>query len=292
MKVVLLGANGQLAGQIKRCAPDDVNLVALGRAEADFADLPSLRSTLETLRGDVVLNAAAYTAVDNAENDKERAFLINGEAVKTIAGAVAGYGGRLVHISTDYVFDGTASSPYKPDAPTNPQSVYGASKLAGELAVREVLDDKRSLIVRTAWVYAMGGTNFVETVLRLSRTNDRLRIVADQIGTPTSAASLAAGLWSAIERETSGICHFTDAGVASWYDFAVAINQIGARLGLCAARPIDPISSDDFPRPAKRPSYSVLDKSESWEAIGYRSPHWLEALECEIRRTAPTASLP
>jgi dTDP-4-dehydrorhamnose reductase len=190
-----------------------------------------------------------------------------------------------VHISTDFVFNGASGTPYRPGDAADPQSVYGATKLQGEQAATEA--DPHALIVRTAWVHAATGANFVRTMLRLMADRDRLTIVSDQVGTPTYAPSLARGLWSLAKADASGIHHFTDAGVASWYDFAVAIHEEAAGLGLLQ-RPVDivPIPSTNYPTPARRPAFSVLDKSATWSALGGPAPHWrvnLRACLEEIR---------
>lgn len=283
-KVAILGASGQLGKCLLAAITSEFELVATERV--DLLDDELLRRFIRGLRPDIVINAAAYTAVDRAESEPELAHRVNGNAVRTIARELSTTGGKLVHISTDYVFDGLAHSPYRIDAPTNPQSVYGASKLAGENAISEEMDAKNTLVIRPSWVYANGGANFVETMLSLARQSETLRVVADQIGTPTSARNLASAIWSGLSGGATGTHHFTDAGVASWYDFAVIANKIGHRLALCPARSVVPITTAEFPRPAKRPSYSVLDKSRSWLALGAEPVHWVDALEQELRLKA------
>jgi dTDP-4-dehydrorhamnose reductase len=187
----------------------------------------------------------------------------------------------MIHVSTDFVFDGNASSPYKVDAPTAPLSVYGATKLAGEQATLAALGD-RAVILRTAWVYSATGNNFVRTMLRLMARGN-VRVVADQVGTPTSAASLAEAIWSIAAAEAGGVFHWTDAGVASWYDFAVAIAEEGVRAGLLT-NPVEvtPIVTSDYPTPARRPPYSVLDKSAAVQRFGLRQIHWKRRLRTVI----------
>jgi dTDP-4-dehydrorhamnose reductase len=235
---------------------------------------------------DLVINAAAYTAVDRAESEQDAAFLLNGAAPGVIASASRAAGAAFVHLSTDFVFNGAAGTPYRFDDETYPQSVYGRSKLQGEAAVAAAYP--AALIVRTAWVYSLQGANFVRTMLRLMGEREHLTIVADQIGTPTYAPSLARALWSLGQARAGGIHQFTDAGVASWYDFAVAIFEESTALGILS-RPVEiiPVATVEYPAPARRPSYSVLDKSATWAALGGPAPHWrvnLRACLEDIRR--------
>jgi dTDP-4-dehydrorhamnose reductase len=211
---------------------------------------------------------------------------LNGAAPGFMAEASKAAGARFVHISTDFVFNGASGIPYRPADPTDPQSVYGATKLQGEQSTAAA--DPDALIVRTAWVYAAQGVNFVRTMLRFMGEREQLTIVADQIGTPTYAPSLASALWSLAGAKASGIHHYTDAGVASWYDFAVAIHEDATALGLLQ-RPVEivPIPSSDYPTPARRPAFSVLDKSATWAQLGRPAPHWrvnLRACLQEIRQ--------
>jgi dTDP-4-dehydrorhamnose reductase len=226
----------------------------------------------------VIINAAAYTAVDRAESVPELARKINVDGVRHLASASRALGARLIHISTDFVFDGAASVPYKPDAATNPSSVCGITKRDGERAVLAELPE-RSVILRTAWVYAADGNNFVRTMLRVMNANGSARVVADQVGTPTAARSLSEVLWQIVAKpEITGIHHWTDAGVASWYDFAVAIAEEGAELGLVSRDvTVAPIATHEYPTPARRPPYSVLDKT-SLTSQGFTSMHWRKRL--------------
>jgi dTDP-4-dehydrorhamnose reductase len=198
--------------------------------------------------------------------------------------AAAAAGARLLHLSTDFVFDGMASKPYAPDAPTNPQSTYGRTKQAGEEAVRRALPDK-SVVLRTAWVYAAEGNNFVRTMLRLMTAKGAVRVVADQIGTPTAAHSLAEVIWALAARpDVSGTYHWTDAGVASWYDFAVAIAEESAVIGLLPAEVrVDAIATEEYPTPAKRPGYSVLDKRSLLAKLSVPARHWRSNLRAVLR---------
>lgn len=284
MKVLIAGAGGQLGQALLRILPAGIEAVALGRAELDITQSDTVVRSLRKHRPAVVINASAYTAVDRAESDSKAAYATNADAVGVLAGACATERIRLVHVSTDFVFDGASGRPYRLDDATAPLSVYGASKLAGEQQIRahEELDWR---IVRTAWVYAASGKNFVLTMLRLFKERSVVRVVADQVGAPTSAFSLAQCVWRAASvTEARGIWHFTDAGVASWYDFAVAIYEEATQLGLLS-QPVDvqPIRTQDYPTPARRPSYSVLDVTATWAALGLTPVHWRTNLRKVLR---------
>jgi dTDP-4-dehydrorhamnose reductase len=259
-------------------APDGVEITARSRAELDISDAAAVSAVLGEIGPGTIINAAAYTAVDKAESEPDAAYAVNRDGAANLAKASRETGCRLVHLSTDFVFDGNRSSPYRPTDATNPLGVYGASKLAGEQAVLDILGDQ-ALIVRTAWVYSGEGGNFVNTMLRLMGERESLRVVADQIGTPTWTRGLAEAIWRAAGLGLRGIHHWTDAGVASWYDFAVAIQEEALAVGLLE-RSIDihPIRAVDYPTPAMRPPYSVLDKTETWKALGYEAEHWRVAL--------------
>ena len=278
MKVLITGVTGQVGRSLVATAPAGVNLVTASRKDLDIADGSAVHAYVRAQSPDLIINAAAYTAVDRAESEPELATHINEVAPRQLAMAARDCGARFIHISTDFVFDGAASSPYRPDAVTNPLSVYGKTKLAGERAVLELLP-KSSTIVRTAWVYAAAGNNFVRTMLRIMNANGSARVVSDQVGTPTAARSLAETLWKiAAQPEIQGIHHWTDAGVASWYDFAVAIAEEGAQLGLAPENVlVTPIATVDYPTPARRPAYSVLDKT-SLTALGCTPIHWRKRL--------------
>jgi dTDP-4-dehydrorhamnose reductase len=213
VKALVTGGGGQLALAWAAAAPAGWTVTALPRAALDIGDEGAVLSLVERMRPDLILNAAAFTAVDRAESEPEQAWRVNRDGAAHVAAAAIACGARLAHVSTDYVFDGRAGRAYRPDDPTSPQGVYGASKLAGEAAVLAAAPD--ALIVRTAWLYSPLGGNFLETMLRLMRDRPEVRVVADQIGTPTSTASLAAGLWGLAQAHASGVLHFTDAGVAS-----------------------------------------------------------------------------
>jgi len=270
MKALIVGSRGQLGRGLQACVPSGVEIVAHDYDTLDITDCAAVGAMVEAERPELILNAAAYTAVDKAEADEVAAQAVNAAAVGLLADAARAVGARLVHISTDFVFDGTSGIPYAPDAIPNPLGVYGRTKLDGER-----LAGATALIVRTAWVYAPTGHNFVRTMLRLMAERPEVSVVADQIGTPTYAPGLAAALWTLADKGVIGIHHYTDAGAASWYDFAVAIQEEALAAGLLAdAVPVIPISTADFPTPAKRPSYSVLDKASTFAALGGPTPHW------------------
>ena len=283
MRVLVAGAGGQLGFELKRTRPLGVELLALSSGELDLTEAGAVRRRVAEERPGLIINAAAYTAVDRAEAERERAFAVNGQGAANLAVAAREAGARLIHLSTDFVFDGEKSSPYLPDDAPNPLGVYGASKLAGEERVREILGPATA-IVRTAWVYSVHGHNFVKTMLRLLGEREAVSVIADQVGTPTWARHLAQALWRMAERELTGVHHFTDAGVASWYDFAVAIQEESLALGLLAREArIRPITTDEYPLPARRPPYSVLDKTSLWQAMDWEPGHWRAALRAMLQ---------
>ncbi len=277
-RVLLFGAHGQLGWELQRHRPESVELLALARAQADIADPEQVEKITHTFQPDLIINAAAYTAVDLAESEPEKAYAINRDGAAYCARAAQKNAARLIHISTDFVFDGTQATSYQPDAARRPLGVYGASKAAGEVEVERILG-ANALILRTAWVYSAHGKNFVNTMLRLLAARDSLSVVGDQIGSPSWAAGLAAAIWRATQQpDFTGIQHWTDAGVASWYDFAVAIQEEALALGrLQRAIPIHMIPSSAYPTPARRPACAVLDKSASYAALG-AAAHWRQAL--------------
>lgn len=270
MKALIVGARGQLGRGLQATAPAGANLTCVGSDELDITRAEAVQTLVAQEKPDLLLNAAAYTAVDKAEQEEARALAINGTAVGTLADAARAVGARFVHVSTDFVFDGLSGIPYTPDMPTAPLSAYGRTKLVGEQ-----LAGPDALIVRTAWVYAPTGGNFVRTMLRLMSERPEVRVVADQIGTPTYAPGLASALWTMAGAGVTGLHHYTDSGAASWYDFAVAIQEEALAAGLLSQEArIVPIPTADYPTPAKRPHYSVLDKSSTYKALGGPTPHW------------------
>ncbi|HEV7137342.1 MAG TPA: dTDP-4-dehydrorhamnose reductase [Steroidobacteraceae bacterium] len=282
-QVLITGAAGQVGRMLLETRPDGFEAIACTHADLDIGAGEAVRELIGRLRPAVIINAAAYTAVDKAEAEPDSARRINAEGPGHLAAAAGECGARLIHISTDFVFDGAASVPYRPDSATHPLSVYGRTKRDGERAVLEALPE-RATVVRTAWVYAATGANFMRTMLRVMQGNRAVRVVADQVGTPTAARGLAEVLWKiAGNPDIRGIHHWTDAGVASWYDFAVAIAEEGAELGLLPAEvTVAPIATADYPTPARRPAYSVLDKS-SLAALGLTPVHWRQRLRAVLK---------
>ena len=275
---LVTGARGQLGSDLVLALGAD-EVVALGRADLDIADAAAVDAALDVHRPDVVVNAGAYTAVDAAEADEPAAYRVNATGPATLAAALAGRGGRLIHVSTDYVFPGDATAPYRTDAPTGPRSAYGRTKLAGEQAVRALLPDE-GYVVRTAWVYGAVGTNFVKTMARLEQTQPTLKVVDDQRGSPTWSRDLAAGLVALGRSEAPpGIFHCTNGGETTWCGLARAVFE---ELGADPSRVL-PTTTAEFPRPAPRPSYSVLS-DEQWRIAGLAPlPHWRDALATAFR---------
>lgn len=280
MKVLVTGAGGQVASALHNLKPTAVQLTSLSRVDLDVTDRAAVQRAVAAVRPDLLINAAAYTAVDRAESEPARAEQVNGEAPGYLAEAAYAVGARLLHVSTDFVFDGRATTPYRPDAPTAPLGSYGLTKLQGERRALEG-SDGRALVLRTAWVYNAEGHNFVRTMLRLMGERGMVKVVNDQQGSPTWAGSVAAALWAAAAvPEFRGIHHWTDAGVASWYDFATAIAAEGRELGLLKGSvQVLPISSAEYPTPAKRPAYSVLDCSSTCAALKIRAAPWRDNLK-------------
>ena len=278
MKVLLLGGGGQVARAVAACAPNSHIVSVRTRQDLDVTDEAALTTALADFKPDWLVNGAAYTAVDKAESEPDLARAINDAAVGGMARAAARHGCRLVQLSTDFVFDGRSNQAYLPDDATNPVSVYGATKLGGE---RQALGQGGSAIVlRTAWVYASTGRNFALTMLRLMRERPEVRVVADQIGTPTWATGIAHAIWGLIDASASqGIYHWTDLGVATWYDFAVAIQDEALRRGLLShAVPIVPIATTEYPTPARRPVFSVLNTDSARLVVASPARHWRHQL--------------
>ncbi len=286
LEVLITGAGGQLGYELQRTVPPGVNAVALGRAQLDITSAEAVACALNHYRPQVIVNAAAYTAVDKAEQERELAAAVNATGPQRLARAAADRNLRLIHVSTDFVFDGAASAPYRPDDAPGPLGVYGATKLEGEERVLAAADD-HAVVLRTGWVYSRHGGNFVKTMLRIMREREEIGVVADQVGTPTWARGLAETVWRfVLSPDITGIFHWSDAGVASWYDFAVAIEEEGRERGLLT-RPVKvrPIATCEYPTPARRPAYSVLDKSATWSALGQRPMHWRTALRSMLCET-------
>ena len=279
MRVLILGAAGQMGQALWELRPPNVEIVRSARQDLDLADRAGIEPALRAANPDVILNAAAYTTVDRAEAEPLVAQAVNAEAPRELARLAQAWNIRLIHLSTDFVFPGDRGRPWRPEDPVSPVNRYGASKAEGESSVRTFAPD-HSLIVRTGWVYAPWGNNFFRTVLRLLDERPELRVIDDQLGTPTSALSLARFLWQAAFRnELTGILHWSDTGVASWYDFACAIQEEALHQGLLARRiPIHPIPTREYPLPAPRPAQGILDKSETIHRTGMEPVHWRKAL--------------
>jgi dTDP-4-dehydrorhamnose reductase len=284
MKAWITGADGQVGRALRCSTPAGWDVCATAHAEVDICAHAQVRRAAAEHAPDIIINAAAYTAVDRAESQREQAFLVNEAGPRVLAEVARERGIRLLHISTDFVFDGQGCVPYPVDAPAAPLNVYGSSKLQGEREVLQQLPGA-GVVLRTAWVYSAVGHNFVRTMLRLLKEQGRVNVVADQFGTPTSAASLAKALWAIAARsEVSGLQHWTDEGVASWYDFAVAIAEEGEACGLLAPGcEVMAIASRDYPTAARRPCFTVLDKTTTIAALGYRPQHWRRELRGVLR---------
>ena len=284
MKVLLTGAGGQLGTALQKSCPGVVELIATDQAELDLTDAKACAAMVAALKPDWVLNGGAYTAVDRAEEQPQLAEAINAAAPRAFAEALAELGsGRLLQISTDFVFSGMQGHPYGAQDPVAPLGVYGASKARAEAAVFEVLGPERACVLRTSWLYGPVGKNFCLTMLKLhaakAAAGEALNVVADQVGCPTHTAGLAAACWQVLARDIGGMQQWSDAGVASWYDFAVAIGEEAVALGILAtAAKVNPISTAEYPTPAQRPSYSLMDCSASRKALGLEPLHWRQGL--------------
>ncbi|GGP39869.1 dTDP-4-dehydrorhamnose reductase [Shewanella saliphila] len=296
MKVLITGKNGQLGSELQRSCPDNIEIQCFDSQSLDITDIAVVNEILISFSPDIVINTAAYTAVDKAESDIDAAYAVNQTGAANLATACKAISAKLIHISTDFVFDGSKTTPYVSADATNPLGVYGASKLAGEQAVSRILGSQAT-IVRTAWVYSKFGKNFVKTMLRLMAEKDQLGIVYDQVGTPTWAAGLANMLWALVQKQSdkvgaesktlnqTKILNWTDAGVASWYDFAVAIQELAIEQGLLnKAIPISAIPASSYPTPAKRPEFSVLNKTEAEALTSVKTIHWRKQLKSMLEQ--------
>jgi len=289
--VLLTGGAGQLGHELRRQLPSGVELIATSRSGGDgllpldLADPQACRQAVLDLRPDWVLNSGAYTAVDRAESEPELAHAVNGGAPRALAEALLQTGGRLLQLSTDFVFNGNQGTPYRPEQARDPLGVYGASKAAGELAVEQVLGSSgRGVIVRTSWVMGPVGRNFALTMLGLHRergaAGQALAVVADQVGGPTCTHTLAAACWRVLQTGLEApVLHWSDAGAASWYDVAVAVGELGQQLGLVEQpAAVRPITTAEYPTPAQRPGYSLLACNGSRALLGLEPTHWRTAL--------------
>ena len=283
LRVLLTGSRGQLGRALLASVPSGIEVIATNRENLDLADRLACREAVRQHRPDWVLNAGAYTAVDRAESEPELARAINAGAPQALAEALVETGGRLLQLGTDFVFSGRQGTPYLPGQAVDPLGVYGATKAEGEQRAQALLDPDRYCLLRTGWVYGPVGNNFCRTMLRLHRQKQAeggsLAVVADQVGCPTATHTLAGACWAAIRRELAGVLHWSDAGAASWYDFAVAIGEMGTERGLLPSpAPVLPIPTADYPTPARRPPYSLLECSASRARLGLEPRHWRLAL--------------
>ena len=283
-RILITGGSGQVGHCLKAQLEGCAELSVPDSSALNIADRRSVRQAVETFRPDYIINAAAYTAVDKAESDAERAFAVNRDGARHLAEAAEAAGAAMLHISTDYVFDGAGGAPYDEAAPTAPQNIYGASKLAGEQAVLAAC--RRAVVMRTSWVFGANGQNFVKTMLRLGRERDSLGIVADQYGAPTAAADIAAALITIVRRHTpeqleerAGIYHYCGSPYANWFEFAETIFAEAAAQGVLAKIPaVKPIGTADYPTPAKRPTDSRLDCGKIRAVFGIGPCDWHSAL--------------
>lgn len=279
MNILITGANGQLGRELRAAAPAETQhrFIFTGSAELDITDPAAIRRTIRAEGVQAIINCAAYTQVDKAEDDEAAADMLNHQAVAHLAAAAAEANALLVHISTDYVFGGQGNTPFSEQAPPAPLGVYGRTKLAGEQAVRN--SGCRHIIIRTAWLYSTHGVNFVKTMRRLMAEREQLNVVYDQVGSPTCAADLAAAILTILRAPLSsdafGTYHYTNEGVCSWYDFALAIRHFSGLDEACA---VFPCRSSDFPSKVQRPAFSVLDKASIKKTFNLSIPHWTDSL--------------
>lgn len=289
--ILVTGAAGQLGQTFSRLWSESplpkYQFQALNRTELDLSQADTAIAVLSELKPSVIVNAAAYTQVDKAETESTEAHLVNAEAVGRIAAWTAENDAKLIHVSTDFVFDGTSETPYVPNQQTNPLGVYGVSKLAGEQQIQS-LAAEHSAIIRTSWLYSEYGNNFVKTMLRLMGTKEELSVVDDQIGSPTSTNGLAALIFAMILKDNyRGIYHWSDGASISWYRFAQEIQNQAVREGLLSkAIPISPILTSDYPTPARRPAYSVLDRTRALSEFDCPSADWQAQLNVVIKELA------
>jgi dTDP-4-dehydrorhamnose reductase len=283
-RILLTGADGQLGNELQQTLAPLGEVIALTRQKLDLSQGEQIRQLVQQVRPSMIVNSAAYTAVDKAESEVELAQAVNGMAPKIMAEEAEKIGSLLLQVSTDYVFDGQKNTPYLETDPTHPLSSYGKSKLAGEVGIQQVTDNY--LILRTAWVYGVYGKgNFVKTMLRLGQDREELRVVADQVGSPSWAKDIAEAIAQLLQSETTGIYHFTNSGVVSWYDFAIAIFEEARALGFpLKVQRVIPITTADYPTPAVRPAYSVLSGKKITETLGDYPPYWRDSLRKMLKQ--------
>ena len=275
---MIVGYKGQLGTSLLKTSPSNIDITTLDLPEFDITDPVAVLKRVDSEKPDCIINASAYTAVDRAEDEQDIAKAVNAIGPKNLALAAKKNGSRLIHVSTDYVFDGTGCTPYLPESPCRPLGVYGQTKHEGEMNVLETVTD--ALIIRTSWLYSQYGNNFVLTMLRLMAARDLIKVVADQVGSPTWASTLAMAIWKAFEKEgLKGIYHWSDAGITSWYDFAVAIQEEAIQSGILNRTPyIQPITTAEFPTKTTRPAYSALGCWQTWKDFEIQPIHWRVAL--------------
>ena len=277
-QVLITGADGQLGYELQRTVPNGYECIATDKDDLDITNADAVKVFIADLKPAVIINSAAYTAVDKAEEEVELATAINATGAENLAKVAKENNIQFMQISTDFVFDGKGHTPYLVDAPAKPEGMYGITKQKGDELVQQILGDN-AFIIRTSWLYSAHGNNFVKTMLRFMTERKELNIIADQIGTPTWANSLAQAVWVAVENNITGMHHWSDAGVASWYDFAYAIMEEGVASDLLDKTiTLNAITTADYPTPASRPCYSVMDKTTTWKALGMKSEHWRVAL--------------
>lgn len=279
--ILVTGANGQLGSELRRAVknhPENLNFIFTDVAELDITNLSALNEFVKNNEIKYIVNCAAYTAVDKAEDDVDLCYKINKDAVKNLGVAATNNGAKVIHVSTDYVFDGTNNRPYVESDPVSPKSVYGKSKQEGEAALLDACPE--SVIIRTAWLYSIYANNFVKTMIKLGKERDSLNVVADQTGTPTNAADLAHAIVKIIDYSEAnnfvpGIYHYSNEGITTWYDFTVQIHK-DAGITTCK---VSPITTDQYPTKASRPQYSVLDKSKIKKTFKLDIPQWEDSLK-------------
>lgn len=283
-KILLIGVQGQVGQELQQTLSNVGEVVGVGRSNLDLTQKEQIRQVIAEINPDYIVNAGAYTAVDKAESEPELAHQINAIAPTIMAEEAQHCGAKLIHISTDYVFDGTRNTPYLEEDAPNPLSVYGKSKLAGEQGIRAI--DDNYCILRTAWVYGVAGKgNFVKTMLRLAKEREELRIVVDQVGTPTWSRDIANTITDLLKNQATGIYHFTNTGVISWYDFAIAIFEEAEQRGVSLAiQRVIPITTAEYPTPATRPAYSVLSGKKITSILGDCPPYWRDSLRIMLKQ--------
>ncbi len=288
-RVILTGGNGQLGHALQKCIPNNINLIVTNRIDLDLTNTASFKKFIREYRPDWLINAAAYTNVDKAEQEPDLARSINADAPEAFAQELAKSGGRILQISTDFVFSGNAGCPYLPNHPVDPIGAYGQSKALGEQSVLRILDaNRKATVLRTSWIYGPVGNNFCLSMLRLHarrvKEGKSLGVVADQVGCPTSSHNLAQACWRIITylregKELPSILHWSDSGAATWYDFATAIGELGVAKGIIPKSAfVYPLRTEEYPTLAKRPKYSLLEISRTRELLNLNAIHWRTAL--------------